>query len=89
MYAMRIFGLVLLLLTSQFVFAQTQKCLSPQAVDRLEEKFPGYKEAVEKTFTDAMNRAQLKDANETNEILTIPVVFGLIVVWTILFQEMR
>lgn len=59
--------------------AQKILCGYDLAVQSMEDKYPGYKEAVQKTFEAAKQRGQASRLNRNDETYTIPVVVH--VVW--------
>jgi hypothetical protein len=71
-----------LLLFSNFSFAQhthTEKCGHNILMQSMEEKYPGYTEAVRKTFEDAKLKGKESREQGRRDIYTIPVVVH--VVW--------
>ncbi len=76
---MRTLATLLTLLVCVSANAQSlHRCATTEAMQLREAKYPGYSEAVNRTFNEAKQHASLKDVNEPDPIYQVPVVVHIV-----------
>ncbi len=72
----RVLSIFIMLAPVSVMGQQVHRCFTVEAMDRMEQQYPGHREAVERTFQDAKRFAQSQQ--RFDEVYVIPVVFHIV-----------